>query len=256
MNQHIVTSYDKDLAQLDVKVAEMGGLAEQLLGRAFDALHRRDPARAEAAVAQDAMIDQLERELQEEAILLVARRQPVANDLRHVMTVLKIAGDLERIGDLAKNIAKRALAIASENHPKPLLTGLKHMTEHVLSQLKDVLDAFSTRDASKAMDVWRNDEHIDAMYNSIFRELLTYMMEDPRNIGLCTHLLFGAKNIERIGDHTTNIAENIYYLMHGVVVTGDRPKGDNTSSLRIMPAVGGSAGAEMSPRETNEKAKT
>ena len=128
MNQHIVTSYDKELAQLDLKVAEMGGLAEQLLGRAFEALERRDPARAEAAVAQDLAIDQLERELQEDAILMVARRQPVANDLRHVMTVLKIAGDLERIGDLAKNIAKRALAVASETHPKPLLTGLRHMT--------------------------------------------------------------------------------------------------------------------------------
>ena len=233
MNQHIVTSYDKELAQLDLKVAEMGGLAEQLLGRAFEALERRDPARAEAAVAQDLAIDQLERELQEDAILMVARRQPVANDLRHVMTVLKIAGDLERIGDLAKNIAKRALAVASETHPKPLLTGLRHMTEHALGQLKDVLDAFSTRDAGKAMLVWRSDERIDAMYNSIFRELLTYMMEDPRNIGLCTHLLFGAKNIERIGDHTTNIAENIHYLIHGAAPTEKRPKGDDTSSLLI-----------------------
>ena len=233
MSQHIVTSYDKELAQLDLKVAEMGGLAEQLLGRAFEALERRDPARAEAAVAQDAVIDQLERDLQEQAILLVARRQPVANDLRHVMTVLKIAGDLERIGDLAKNIAKRALAVARETHPKPLLAGLKHMTEHALGQLKDVLDAFSTRDGAKAMRVWRDDERIDAMYNSIFRELLTYMMEDPRNIGLCTHLLFGAKNIERIGDHTTNIAENIHYLIHGVAPTESRPKRDDTSSLLI-----------------------
>ena len=237
MSQHIVTSFDKELAQLDCKVAEMGGLAEQLLGRAFEALERRDPARAAAAVSQDAIIDQIERDLQEEAVLLVARRQPVANDLRHVMTVLKIAGDLERIGDLAKNIAKRALAIAGENHPKPLMTGLKHMTEHALGQLKDVLDAFSTRDAAKAMEVWRNDERIDAMYNSIFRELLTYMMEDPRNIGLCTHLLFGAKNIERIGDHTTNIAENIYYLIHGAAMAEPRPKGDTTSSLQIGPGL-------------------
>ena len=239
MNQHIVTSYDKELAKLDFKLAEMGGLAEQLLGRAFEALERRDPARAEAAVAQDAAIDQLERDLQEAAVLLIARRQPVANDLRHVMTVLKIAGDLERIGDLAKNIAKRALAIASATHPKPLVTGLKHMTEHALGQLKDVLDAFSTRDAAKAIQVWRSDERIDAMYNSIFRELLTYMMEDPRNIGLCTHLLFGAKNIERIGDHTTNIAENIHYLIHGAALTEVRPKGDNTSSLQISQEMKG-----------------
>jgi phosphate transport system protein len=231
MAGHTVTSFDMELARLDLKIAEMGGLAEQLLGRAFEALERRDPARAAAAVAQDAVIDQLEHELQEEALLLVARRQPVANDLRHVMTVLKISGDLERIGDLAKNIAKRALAIANETHPKPLLTGLKHMTEHALGQLKDVLDAFATRDAEKAMQVWRDDERIDAMYNSIFRELLTYMMEDPRNISLCTHLLFGAKNIERIGDHTTNIAENIYYLVHGSPPAEARPKGDDTNSL-------------------------
>ena len=133
---------------------------------------------------------------------MIARRQPMANDLRHVMTVLKIAGDLERIGDLAKNIAKRALAVSGENHPKPLMTGLKHMVELALSQLKDVLDAYAERDAEKAVAVWRHDERIDAMYNSLFRELLTYMMEDPRNIGLCTHLLFAAKNIERIGDHS------------------------------------------------------
>jgi phosphate transport system protein len=231
MTGHTITSFDTELARLDLKIADMGGLAEQLLGRAFEALERRDPARAAAAVAQDAVIDQLEHELQEEALLLVARRQPVAIDLRHVMTVLKISGDLERIGDLAKNIAKRALAIANETYPKPLLTGLKHMTEHALGQLKDVLDAFATRDAEKAMQVWRNDERIDAMYNSIFRELLTYMMEDPRNIGLCTHLLFGAKNIERIGDHTTNIAENIYYMVHGVTPPDARPKGDDTNSL-------------------------
>jgi phosphate transport system protein len=236
MNQHIVSSYDKELASLDHKIAEMGGLAEQLLGDALEALERRDPERAAAAVAQDAAIDRLERELQEQAILMIARRQPVATDLRHIMTVLKIAGDLERIGDLAKNIAKRALAVAGENHPKPLLTGIKHMTELALSQLKDVLDAYSGRDADKAMAVWHNDERIDAMYNSIFRELLTYMMEDPRNISLCTHLLFGAKNVERIGDHTTNIAENIHYLIHGTALAESRPKKDDTSSVLMQPA--------------------
>ena len=149
------------------------------------------------------------------------------------MTVLKITGDLERIGDLAKNIAKRATAISGENHPKSLMVGLRHMTELALSQLKDVLDAYIERDADKAMTVWRNDEKIDAMYNSLFRELLTYMMEDPRNIGLCTHLLFGAKNIERIGDHTTNIAENIYYMVHGRTLAEDRPKGADTSLLLL-----------------------
>ncbi len=153
---------------------------------------------------------------------MIARRQPMANDLRHVMTVIKIASDLERIGDLAKNIAKRAIAVAHETPPKSLLTGLGHMTEHALGQLKDVLDAYAARDADKAMAVWHDDARIDLLYNSLFREMLTYMMEDPRNIGMCTHLLFGAKNIERIGDHTTNIAENIHYLVHGVLA-GRRP---------------------------------
>jgi phosphate transport system protein len=233
MNDHIVKSFDQELQLLDRKVAQMGGLAEKLLAQAFDSLERRDPKLAEVAVASDRAIDHLERELQEQTILMIARRQPLANDLRHIMTVLKIAGDLERIGDLAKNIAKRALAISGENHPKPLMTGLKHMTDLAMRQLKDVLDAYAERDAETALGVWRHDERIDAMYNSIFRELLTYMMEDPRNIGLCTHLLFGAKNIERIGDHTTNIAENVYYLVHGRALIDDRPKGDDTSSTLI-----------------------
>lgn len=231
MNEHTVKAFDSELQVLDKKIAQMGGLAERLLAQGFDALSRRDPQLAETAVSSDRSIDTLEREVQEQAILLIARRQPVATDLRHIMTVLKIAGDLERVGDLAKNIAKRALAISGENHPKSLMSGLKHMTELALSQLKDVLDAYMARDAEKALGVWRDDEKIDAMYNSLFRELLTYMMEDPRNIGLCTHLLFGAKNIERIGDHTTNIAENIYYLVHGRALADDRPKSDDTSSV-------------------------
>jgi phosphate transport system protein len=234
MTEHIVKSYEAELKLLDRKIAQMGGLAEKLLGQAFDALEMRDPKLAEDTVASDRAIDALERELQEQTIQMIARRQPMANDLRHVMTVLKIAGDLERIGDLAKNIAKRALAVSGENHPKALMTGLKHMTELALRQLKDVLDALATLDADKALGVWRRDEQIDAMYNSLFREMLTYMMEDPRNIGLCTHLLFGAKNIERIGDHTTNIAENVSYLVNGVAITNNRPKGDDTSSTLIV----------------------
>src|SRR5262245_38250151 len=212
MLEHTVKSFDQELQQLDRKIAQMGGLAERLLAQGFNALERRDPKLAEAAVASDRSIDMLERDLQEQTILMIAKRQPVANDLRHIMTVLKIAGDLERIGDLAKNIAKRALAVSGENHPKSLMLGLKHMTELAMGQLNDVLDAFAERDAEKALAVWRHDERIDAMFNSLFRELLTYMMEDPRNIGLCTHLLFGAKNIERTGDHNTNKAENTDFL--------------------------------------------
>jgi phosphate transport system protein len=233
VRDHIVKAYDLELQSLDKKVAQMGGLVERLLAQAFDAMEKRDPQLAEAASASDVAVDTLERELQEQAILMIAKRQPLAHDLRQVMTALKIAGDLERTGDLAKNIAKRALAVSGENHPKSLMTGLKHMVELALSQLKDVLDGYAERDAEKAVAVWRRDERIDAMYNSLFRELLTYMMEDPRNIGVCTHLLFAAKNIERIGDHTTNIAENIYYLVHGMPLADDRPKSDDTATTLI-----------------------
>lgn len=215
MREHTVKAFEQELALLDKRVSQMGGLAEQQLGRAFDAMERRDPKLAADVVSSDALIDQLERDLQDQAIVMIAKRQPLADDLRHIMTVLKIAGDLERIGDLAKNIAKRALAISGENHPKPLLTGLKNMTELALRQLKDVLDAYGERQADKALAVWRADEQIDAMYNSLFRELLTYMMEDPRNISQCIHLLFCTKSLERVGDHATNIAEAAYYLETG-----------------------------------------
>lgn len=233
MSEHIVKSYDAEFSEVDRITAQMGGLAEALLANAFASLERRDPALAERAVVSDRNIDELERQLQERAIYMIAKRQPMANDLRHIMTVMKVAGDLERIGDLAKNIAKRALAVSSETTPKPLMAGLRHMTELASRQLKEVLDAFAARDADKALHVWHGDAGLDALYNSVFRELLTYMMEDPRNIGLCTHLLFGAKNIERIGDHTTNIAENVYYLVTGRTLADDRPKSDDTSSVLI-----------------------
>lgn len=232
-HEHIVTSYQEELAALDNKIATMGGLAEQLLGHAIDALERRDPKLAEATIYSDERIDGIERDVEEQAIVMIARRQPVALDLRQIMTAIRVASDLERIGDLGKNIAKRALAVAGESRPKPLMLGLKHMGELSLQQLKDVLDAYIARDADKAMRVWYRDEEIDAMYNSIFRELLTYMMEDPRNIGLCTHLLFGAKNIERIGDHATNIAETVHYLVHGKSIADERPKGDVTSTTTV-----------------------
>jgi phosphate transport system protein len=230
MNEHIVKSYEEELALLDKKIAHMGGLAEHILAQSFDAIERRDPKLAEQVVKADKQVDQLEREIEEQVISMIARRQPLANDLRHVMAALRITGDLERIGDLAKNIAKRALAIAHESHPKPLMTGLRHMGDLALEQLKEVLDAYAARNADRALAVWRSDEQIDSMYNSLFRELLTYMMEDPRSIGLSTHLLFGAKNIERVGDHTTNIAETVHFLVRGVNITNDRPKSDETSS--------------------------
>ena len=235
MALHTVRSYDAELSELDRMTAEMGGLAEGQLADAVDALLRRDPAIAEKAIGSDRRIDALERQLQERAIHLIAKRQPMANDLRHVMTVLKIAGDLERIGDLAKNIAKRALAVSSQSQPRQVMAGMGHMAELAHRQLKSVLDAFGTRDDAKALAVRQADASLDALYNSVFRELLTYMMEDPRNIGLCTHLLFGAKNLERIGDHTTNIAENIHYLVTGQRLADDRPKGDETSTMPVTP---------------------
>ncbi len=233
MASHIVKAYDAELSELDSIASEMGGLAEALLRDASIAMQRRDPDLAARAVQSDKQIDELERKLQERAILLIAKRQPMANDLRHIMTVLKIGGDLERIGDLSKNIAKRAQAIAGENHPKQVIAGMGHMSQLAARQLKDVLDALGAKDDAKAMAVWHADERLDALYNSVFRELLTFMMEDPRVIGLCTHLLFGAKNLERIGDHTTNIAENIHYLVTGKILAGDRPKQDEMASTTV-----------------------
>jgi phosphate transport system protein len=156
----------------------------------------------------------------------------MARDLREIMVAIKVSSDLERIGDLAKNTAKRAHAM-SEALPRKLMIGVTRMGRLAQEELKNILDAYARSDAEQALEVWRSDEELDALYNSIFRELLTYMMEDPRNISLCTHLLFGAKNMERIGDHATNIAENIYYLVHGKTLAEGRPKKDITSSFRI-----------------------
>ena len=232
VTDHIVTAYNDELADLNNKIAHMGGLAEEQFGQALDALKRQDTELADAVIAADRQIDTLEREIEEQAILLFTKRQPMAQDLREVVTAIRIASDLERIGDLAKNIAKRIHAL-TDDRPVQILSGLGNMGRQALEQIKNVLDAHSERNPEKALEVWRRDEEIDAKYNSLFRELLTYMMEDPRNIGICTHLLFGAKNIERIGDHATNIAENVYYLVHGITLDDVRPKSDTTSSTQI-----------------------
>jgi phosphate transport system protein len=228
MSDHIVKAYDNDLASLKSMLSEMGGIAEEQLARSIDALVRRDTKLADAVVHSDEKLDALEIAVEEKAVLTIAKRQPMAKDLRNIMVAIRIAADIERIGDLAKNIAKRAHAIY-DNIPQRLTKGLERLGELSQAQLKLILDAFAASDAEKAMDVWRHDEDIDALYNSIFRELLTYMMEDPRMIGACTHLLFAAKNIERIGDHATNIAENIYYLVNGEMLKEQRPKKDKTS---------------------------
>ena len=232
MSEHIVKSYDEDLSQLKTMLAQMGGLVEQQLDDAIDALTRRDTALADRVIQNDERVDVLEHQIEEKAILTIARRQPVARDLREIMVAIRVASDLERIGDLAKNTAKRTHAM-SDQLPRKLMAGVTRMGRLAQVELKNILDAYSRTDAEMAMEVWRSDEELDALYNSIFRELLTYMMEDPRNISLCTHLLFGAKNMERIGDHATNIAENIYYLVHGKPLTDERPKKDVTSAMRV-----------------------
>jgi len=228
MAEHIVSSYDNDLQALRRRISEMGGIAEKMLVDGVSALVRHDTALAQTVIASDKRLDVLQRDVEESAILTIARRQPLAVDLRETISAIRVSGDVERIGDLAKNIAKRALAIGPEFQAQKIVVGLQHMSDLVLGQLKDVLDAYAQKDTDKALDVWKRDGAIDALYTSLFRELLTYMMEDPRNISFCTHLLFCAKNIERIGDHTTNIAETVHYLVTGETLAIDRPKNDRS----------------------------
>ncbi|HEX2536950.1 MAG TPA: phosphate signaling complex protein PhoU [Pseudolabrys sp.] len=226
---HTVKAFDTDLQDLARMVAEMGGLAEKQVADAVDALARRDTTLAQRVTAADVHIDTLQHEIEEKAVLTIARRQPMAVDLREIVSALRISNDLERIGDLAKNIAKRVIALNAEFPPPKLIRGVEHMTDLLLSQLKAVLNAYARRSVAEAMAVWRGDEEIDAVCTSVFRELLTYMMEDPRNITFCIHLLFCAKNIERMGDHATNIAETVHYMIEGKPITDQRPKGDTTS---------------------------
>jgi len=246
MPDHIVSSYDTDLEDLRRSISEMGGIAEKMMTDASNALVRRDVPLAQAVIAADRRLDTLQREIEERAILLIARRQPMAIDLRETISAIRVSNDLERIGDLAKNVAKRVVAIAEQIQPQKIVIGVQHMSDLVQEQLKDVLDAYGSRDTKAALDVWERDGAIDALYNSLFRELLTYMMEDPRNISFCTHLLFCAKNIERIGDHTTNIAETIHYLVTGAnsLAESDRPKNDASNYATVdLPLPGLGAGA-------------
>ena len=217
MSEHIVSSYDEELRALAGRVAEMGGLAEKLVNDAVSALLTHDLAKAQATVQADAKLDEMQQEIEAKFIRIVALRQPMGQDLREIMAAGRIANDLERVGDLAKNIAKRVIAIDGVFNSKKAAFGVEHMSELALGQLKSVLDAYTGRDAEAAKAVRERDDEVDAIYTSLFRELLTYMMEDPRKITQCAHLLFCAKNIERIGDHATNIAENVYFM-----VTGDQ----------------------------------
>jgi phosphate transport system protein len=233
--EHIAKAFDTDLQALARMISEMGGLAERQIVRAIEALQKRDIALAQATIQGDTEIDTLQHEIEERAILTIARRQPMAIDLREVVAALRIANDLERIGDLAKNIAKRVSALDRDFWPQQVMRGVQHMTDLVLIQLKNVLDSYARRDVATAVDVWNGDKQIDAVNNSLFRELLTYMMEDPRTIGFCIHLIFCAKNIERMGDHATNVAETVYYMIEGKMLGDERPKGDVTSEIAIEP---------------------
>jgi phosphate transport system protein len=226
MGDHIVRAFDQALDHLASDLARMGGLAEAQVNDAISAITRRDTALAQTVIERDAKVDIAQKEVEKRCTSLLALRQPMANDLREVMAAWKISSDLERVGDLAKNIAKRTLVI-NQSDPIQLTRSIERMGRLAAAHLKQVLDAYSSREVAPALAVWFQDEDVDAHYNSLFRELLTYMMEDPRTIGPCAHLLFVAKNIERIGDHSTNIAETVHYLVTGEEIATQRPKADD-----------------------------
>ena len=233
MNEHIVKSYEDELNTLTADCARMGGLTEAQVGDALDAVVKRDQALAESVVGRDERLDVLEADIERKAIRLIALRQPVASDLRRTLGAMKIATDLERTGDLAKNIAKRALILAETEPMQPLTRSIERMGKLVSTRLRDVLDAYTASEVDRAVAVWQTDDEVDEHYNALFRELLTYMMGDPRTITACTHLLFMAKNLERIGDHATNIAENVWFLIHGEELMPPRDKRDGTSTTVV-----------------------
>jgi phosphate transport system protein len=226
---HTAKAFDSDLQEIARKVAEMGGMAERQIAHSVQALVDRDLELGERVIAADPQIDIMQREIEERAILTIARRQPMAVDLREVVGAMRVCNDLERIGDHAKHIGKRVVALDSDFYPQKFIRGVETMAELVLAQLKQVLDAYASRDLQSALAVWKGDEEVDAVCTSLFRELFTYMMEDPRNITFCMHLMFCAKDIERMGDHATNIAETVYYIIEGRPITDQRPKGDPTN---------------------------
>lgn len=234
VSDHTTKVFDADLAKLTQRVAEMGGFAQKQVLDAMDALIRHDSVLAQQVVAADASVDLFQRQIEQKAVETIALRQPMAVDLRSLVAVLRIANDLERIGDLAKNIGKRAVAIRDAHPARTLTRGLRHMTTLAVTQLSAVLDSFVDRSPFMALKVWQDDKDIDALYVSLFRELLTYSMEDPGSISTCMHLLFCAKNIERIGDHTTNIAEAVHYMVEGCAIAGERPKGDAFAGAHEM----------------------
>ncbi len=225
MSEHTLKFFGDELTQLKAEVTRMGGMVESQVEDAVECVARRDVALAQSIVGRDAKIDELQREIERKAIRMIALRQPVAQDLRRTVAAMKMAWNLERTGDQAKSIAKRALVLADSEPLTPLTRSVERMGKLVIAQLKEALDAYTNVELERGLAIWTSDEDVDEHYNSLFRELLTYMMSDPRTIGSCAHLLFIAKNLERIGDHATNIAEILHYEVTGEEIHGDRPRG-------------------------------
>ena len=234
MGQHTVTSFDEDLEAIDRLIRAMGDLADAMVAASARSLVTSDTALAQRVVSDDAAMDAHQRELDDRAITLIAKRQPVAQDLRVVVGAIRMAADLERIGDLAKNIAKRVGAVGDGVAPRDPSHSIEAMAQAVIGQIDAAIARYEARDHEGLARLRDEDEKIDVQYTAVFRELLTYMMEDPRNITACTHLLFCAKNLERIGDHVTNIAENAYYVLTGRQLPLDRPKRDETA-MAVAP---------------------
>ena len=222
---HIVASFDEDLVRVQAKISEMGGLAEELLSKSLDAVQTRDATLAREVIARDRALDEMEVVLEEMVVRVIAQRQPVASDLRVLIAAMKISSTLERIGDLAKNIAKRTIPLSGSRSVK-LPPSIVRMGRQTLTQLSDVLNAHAARDVDLAVAIWKQDFELDEMYNAIFREVVTYMVEDSRLIGSGAQIMFIAKNLERIGDHTTHVAEMVHYIVKGVPLGDDRPKGE------------------------------
>ena len=225
MAEHTLKRFDEELERLNATINEMGGLTESQFAKALTAVRDRDTATAEEVIADDARVDALDTTVQDQTVKLLALRQPMAVDLRVILSSIKIAAALERIADYAKNTAKRSIVLAQASPPPSAVAGIDRLGRLVRAALKDVLDAFADDDVEKAHDVWNRDEEIDQVYTGLFRELLTYMMEDPRTITACTHLMFMAKNIERAGDHVTNIAELVSFRSTGQNFAEARRKG-------------------------------
>ena len=238
MHDHTVKAYDRELDTIERLIAEMGGIAEKMVVEAVDALASADTALAHQIVSTDSRLDVMQREIEDRAVMTIARRQPVSIDLRELIGAIRVAGDLERVGDLAKNIAKRTIKLGTESRVPRAIVGLRHMNEVATELMKDVLDAYAQRDAERAREVWERDVDLDALEDSVFRDLLTHMMEDPRNISFCAHLLFCSKNIERIGDHATNIAETVVYLVTGEPMPSERPRGRQETDIDVEAAGG------------------